>query len=73
MPFKLGVGDVHLRIIVTPDAIRVGVTSVVFHARIPDHVREGHQALLPRNDGALSTIKLLPSSKELLLQLDNHC
>jgi hypothetical protein len=58
--------------VVPSEGIRAGVTSVTFNTRIPEHTSEGCQALRPYDDGALSTVKLLPSCKELLLQLNNH-
>jgi hypothetical protein len=72
-PFRLGAGDAHPEGIVPPDGIRAGTTSVTFHARTPEHANEGHLALLPHDDGTLSSIKLLPSGMELLLLLNNHC
>jgi hypothetical protein len=72
MPFGLGTGDAHLGRIVPMNGIHAGTTSITFHARILERVSEGHQALLPRDNDALSTIKLLPPGKELLLQFDGH-
>jgi hypothetical protein len=66
-PFRLGAEDAQLDGTVPPDGIHMSVTSVMFCSRISEHAREGHQVLLTHDDDTLSTVKLLPSSKELLL------
>jgi hypothetical protein len=49
----------------------VGVTRVTFLAHLLECEHKGHQSFLPRDDDALSTVQLLLSSNELLLQLND--
>jgi hypothetical protein len=72
-PFRLGAGGAHLGEVVTPDGTPVGTTSVTARTCLPEHMREGHQALYPHDDGALSAIKFPLSGKELVLQLSDRC
>jgi hypothetical protein len=53
--------------------MHAGVTSVMFHARLPERVSNDHQSFLPRNDGTFLVVNLLLPSKELLLQLSDAC
>jgi hypothetical protein len=53
------------------DGIGTTATTVTFHAHLPERMRNGREAFLPRDDGTLSAIQL-PLLKELLLQLDGY-
>jgi hypothetical protein len=71
-PFGLGAGGAHLGEVVTSDGTLVFAASVMARVCLPELVSEGHQTLLPCDDGALSTVKFPFSGKELDLQLGDH-
>jgi hypothetical protein len=68
----LGTRGTHQGRKVPPDGIRTGTTSVMFRARLPKRESKGRQSFLPHDDGTFSAVKLHLSSKELLLQLNDH-
>jgi hypothetical protein len=72
MPFGLGAGGAHLGNIVPSGGTCMGATSIMAHECLPERTSECCQTLLPRNDSALSTVKLHLSGKELVLQFGNH-
>jgi hypothetical protein len=69
---RLGAGGAHLGEVMTLDGIQVGMNSVTTCTCLCEDVSEGHQTLLPCDDGALTTIKLPLSGNELLLQFSEH-
>jgi hypothetical protein len=71
-PVGLGVGGAHVSEVMMPDGIRVGVNSIMTYTRLRECMSEGHQTLLPHDDGALTTVKQPLSGKELLLQFGEH-
>jgi hypothetical protein len=73
MPFRLGVGGAHLGKVVTPDGTPVGTANVTGRTCLPERTSEGHRALHPHDDGALSAVKFPLSGKELVLQLGDRC
>jgi hypothetical protein len=73
MPFRLGARGAHLGKVVTPDGTPVGTASVTGRTCLPESTSEGHQALHPHDDGALSAVKFPLSGKELVLQLGDRC
>jgi hypothetical protein len=54
------------------DDIGTGATSITFRAHLLKRSSKGYQPFFPRNDGTLSAIHIPLSSKELLLQLNDH-
>jgi hypothetical protein len=46
--------------------------DVTFHAHSLKSTLESHKSILPRSDGAFSTIQLPLSGKELLVHLSGH-
>jgi hypothetical protein len=54
--FGLGTRGARLGEEVLQDGIGTGVTSSMFHAHLPERVRKGHQAFLPRDDVTLLAI-----------------
>jgi hypothetical protein len=54
------------------DSLGSDVTGVMFHTHLPKGMHESYQPILPRGDGAFPDVQLLPSSKELSLQLHGH-
>jgi hypothetical protein len=70
--FGPGTGGACLGEEVSLDDISTGVTSITFYVHLPERVRKGCQAFLPRDDATLSAIQLPLPGKELLLQLNDH-
>jgi hypothetical protein len=50
----------------------MGVTSITARVCLLERTSEGHQTLLPRDDGTFSAVKFNLSGKELVLQFDDH-
>jgi hypothetical protein len=63
MPFRLGARGIHLSDAVTPDSTPVGTTSITARACLPKHTSEGHQILLPHDDGTLLAVKFLSRAR----------
>jgi hypothetical protein len=67
VPFGSRAKSGYLGEVVTPSDTHVGATGVTSCTRLPERVGGDQQALLPRDDGALSAVQLPFSGKELLL------
>jgi hypothetical protein len=71
--FRLGTRGADSGEVVPLSGTRMGATSIMACACLPERVGEGCQTLLPRDNGTLSAIKFQLSGKELVLQFGNHC
>jgi hypothetical protein len=65
--FRLGARSAPLGKVVTPDVTPMGVASIMVCACLLERSNEGHETLLPRDDGALSAVKFPLLGKELVL------
>jgi hypothetical protein len=65
--FGLGTRGMCLGEEVPLDSISTGVTSLTFHAHLPERACNGCQAFLPHDDDTLSAIQLPILVNELLL------
>jgi hypothetical protein len=71
--FGPGARDAHLGEEVMLDSLSSAMTGIMFHAYLSKGMLKSHQSILPHGNGTLLAIQLPLPSKELPLQLDDHC